>query len=711
VMMAHSITSLRPIAHLDWRMFVEGQSAMEAVLRDDPSGFYGRMTFSTRDTYRHVVERIARRTGAGEEDVARRAIALARAGTDGAAAQPLRAHVGYYLVDEGLSELEAETRYRPKPREAVHRWVLRHPNLVFVGGILAGTIGALIAVLWLGGPEARPMWPALLALGLIPASDIAISVMNQLVTAFLPPRALPKLDLRTSGGIPAELRTAVVIPTLFWSVDAVHEALENLEVQFLANREPHLHFAVLSDFTDAPAATMPGDDDIVGAAADGVRALNERYADGAATPFYLFHRPRRWNPQQGAWMGWERKRGKLAEFNRFLRGGAADAFSVIVGDAAPLGDVRYVITLDSDTVLPPDTAPDLVGALAHPLNRAVYDPAVGRVVRGYGILQPRVGVSLPSAHRSHFAAIHSGHPGVDPYTTAVSDVYQDMYGEGSFTGKGIYDVDAFEQATHGRFPENALLSHDLIEGSYARAGLVTEITVYDDYPGRYLTWTRRKHRWIRGDWQLLDWLTGRVMGPDGPERNRLSILSRWKILDNLRRSTVEIGLLTFLVAGWTVLPGSPLRWTLLGLAAIAAPWIVAFLIAAVRPPLDKSWRAYYAAVGRDAVTSVQQVALVVAFLPHQAWISADAIVRTLWRLFVSRRLLLEWQTASTTESTLAGSARIVWGAMWPAIAITAAIVLAAMQAVRDDSGGLLELVVALAPVAALWLAAPVIAHS
>ncbi|HEX8431446.1 MAG TPA: protein ndvB, partial [Longimicrobium sp.] len=531
------------------------------------------------------------------------------------------------------------------------------------------------AVLWLAGAEARTAWVAVLLVCLLPAFDIALSVVNQLVTALLPPRSLPKLELGGPEGLPAEFRTAVVIPTLFGGVEAVHEALETLEVQFLANRGAHLHFAVLSDFTDADAETRDGDDAIVAAAANGVRALNDRYSDGADDAFYLFHRPRRWNPQQGVWMGWERKRGKLAEFNRFLRGGARGAFSLVVGNVEPLRHSRYVITLDSDTVLPPEAAPALIGAIAHPLNRAVYDASRGRVVRGYGVLQPRVGVTLPSAHRSRFAAIHSGHPGVDPYTTAVSDVYQDLYGEGSFTGKGIYDVDAFEQATHGRFPENTLLSHDLIEGSYAHAGLATEISVYDDYPARYLTYTRRKHRWIRGDWQLLPWLAPRVAGPDGVEANRLPLLSRWKILDNLRRSTVELGQLFLFIAAWTFLPGSPPRWTALALAAVAAPWIVSLLLAMLRPPLDKSWRAFYGAVGHDALTSAQQAGLAITFLPHQAWISADAIARTLWRLGVSRRLLLEWQTASAVEHADAGSARGVWRAMAPALALVGGVAL------------------------------------
>jgi cyclic beta-1,2-glucan synthetase len=712
VMMANSITSLRTIAQMDWKKFVEDQSAMEVVLRGDPASFYRRMTFGTRDRYRHVIEGIARRTERREVDVAARAVELARAEERALPEPALRSHVGYFLIDEGRLELEAALGYRPKIREALHRGVLRHPNLVFVGGFLAGTAAGLAALLGLAGPEAKTAWLSVLLVALLPAADIALSVVNQLVTAYLPPRTLPKLDLHERG-IPAEFRSAVVVPTLFGGVAAVHEALANLEVQFLANREPNLHFALLSDFTDAPTEKADDDDAIVAAAAEGVRALNERYAPRTADAFYLFHRPRRWNPQQGVWMGWERKRGKLAQFNQFLRGGAGEAFSTIVGDAEPLRRVRYVITLDADTVLPPDAAPELIGALAHPLNRAVFDPTSGRVVRGYGILQPRVGVSLPSAHRSHFAAIHSGHPGVDPYTTAVSDVYQDLYGEGSFTGKGIYDVDAFERATRGRFPENALLSHDLIEGSYARAGLATEVSVYDDYPTGYLTYTRRKHRWIRGDWQLIGWLGRRVPGPDGPERNRLPMLSHWKILDNLRRSTVEIGLLLFLVAGWTVLPGSPLRWTALGLAAIAAPWIVSLLLAALRPPRDKSWRAYYWSVGQDALTSAQQIGLALAFLPHQAWVSADAIARTLWRLWVSGRFLLEWQTASSAEQARTGSARAVWRAMWPAPAVAMALVaaLVAYEFGTDGSTSLWQLAVAFGPLCALWISSPAIAHA
>jgi cyclic beta-1,2-glucan synthetase len=731
VAMAHSIESLRAIGRMEWPGYVERCSLLEAALRQDPSGFYPRMTFATRDEYRHVVERLARRTTRAEVDVAGSAVQLAARATRARPDDPRTHHVGYYLVAEGRAELEQVAGYRPAWDEALYRWVLQHPNLVFVGGVLA----ALATVLFLGASAARTSWTVIVIAALLPATDIAVNLVNQLVTIFLPPRLLPKLDFRTRGvgeeGIPAEYRTAVVVPILFSSVDAVEEALEHLEVQYLANPEAYLHFALLSDFTDAPAEHQDGDTAILDAAVRGIHTLNARYAGRAQDRFYLFHRPRRWNPQQDAWLGWERKRGKLAQFNRFVRGHGHDAFHTVVGDIATIRRVRYVITLDSDTVLPPDAAALLVGAMAHPLNRAVYDPERGRVVRGYGILQPRVGVSLPSAHRSRFAALHSGQPGVDPYTTAVSDVYQDLYGEGSFTGKGIYDVDAFEQATHGRFPENTLLSHDLIEGSYARAGLATEIEVYDEYPSRYLVHARRKHRWIRGDWQLVRWLFPRVPGPDGPEPNRLSMVSRWKIIDNLRRSLTEIAQLSFLVAGWTILPGSPLRWTVLGLLAIAAPWIVSLALAALRVPLDKSWRAYYAAVGRDAVTSAQQATLAVVFLPHQAWLSLDAIGRTLWRLGVSRHNLLEWQTASQSEHQVAGAAASAWRTLWPSALLAVAALFSALMLewfrLRTGSPGLLlpgepaatsppgtrlwAIALGAVPLVAAWVAAPAVADA
>ncbi len=710
VTVSNCITSLRAIARLDWKEFVESQSATERILRKDLSGHYGNMMFGTRDHYRHVVEHIAKRTKKAEEEIANAALGLS---VTGQGQGDRRSHVGYYLIDEGRFELERETGYTPPLTERIHRWTQRHPTVVYFGGMAGATLLLLGVLFTVVGSASISERIVILLLTLIPVNEAAISIVNQLVTLLMPPHLLPKLEFRENG-IPDELRTAVVVPTLFGSVKAVVEALEHIEVQYLANRDSNLHFAILSDFTDGDAEVQPGDAEILQAAVGGIEKLNSKYERESGAVFYLFHRSRMWNEKQGVWMGWERKRGKLGQFNRFLRSQDREAFSTVVGDTAPLGDVRYVITLDSDTVLPRDAAQMLTGLIAHPLNRAEYDPGEGRVVRGYGIFQPRVGVSLTSAHASHFAAIHSGHPGVDPYTTAVSDVYQDLFSEGSFTGKGIYDVDAFEQATHGRFPENTLLSHDLIEGTYTRAGLATDIEVYDDYPARYLTYTRRKHRWIRGDWQLLGWLGRTVPGPHGPTPNRLSAISRWKILDNLRRSITEIAQLVLLVAGWFFLPGSPMLWTLVTLTTIAFPWLFSILLAMLRPPRDQSWAAYYAAVGRDMLVSAQQIALAVTFLPHQAVVSADAIIRTLIRLTITKAKLLEWQTASQVERSMATGSRLeVWRRMWPVVTISVLLAVAVVARMTGWGGVPEGIIVGVAtlPLVAAWLVSPGIAHS
>ncbi|MEO5590227.1 MAG: glucoamylase family protein [Gemmatimonadaceae bacterium] len=668
------------------------------------------MSFTTRDHYRHVVERIAKRTKRPEEEIANLALGLSV--QNHGQGEDRKQHIGYYLIDQGRLELEEAVGYKPSLGERLNRWTERHPTVLFFGGIATGTTLLILALQWVVPEATLAQRIAVFLLALIPANEIAIGIVNQLVTMLVPPHLLPKMEFRDTG-IPDEFRTAVVVPTLFGNVKAVREALSHIEVQFLANRDPNLSFAILSDFTDAATETTPGDDEIIEAVVTGIEELNRKYTAEAGAVFHVFHRRRLWNEQQGVWMGWERKRGKLGQFNQFLRGKSGDAFPVVAGDTTVLEKVRYVITLDSDTVLPRDSAQMLTGAMAHPLNKAEYDQQLGRIVRGYGILQPRVGVSLTSAHASQFAAIHSGHPGVDPYTTAVSDVYQDLFSEGSFTGKGIYEVDAFEEATHGRFPENTLLSHDLIEGAYSRAGLVTDIEVYDDYPARYLTYTRRKHRWIRGDWQLLRWLGKTVSGKQGPARNRLSAISRWKIFDNLRRSVVELAQMVLLLAGWLWLPGSPLMWTTAVLLMLAAPWLFSLLLAILRPPRDQSWLAYYGAVARDAGVNAQQWTLAVAFLPHQATVSADAIVRTLVRLWVTHRHLLEWQTASQVERSMASGSHLeAWRKMWP-VPVISVVVLAVVTILVSQTpagGARVALLAATMPLLALWLSSPMIAQ-
>ncbi|MEO8520939.1 MAG: glucoamylase family protein [Acidobacteriota bacterium] len=501
-------------------------------------------------------------------------------------------------------------------------------------------------------------------------------------------------------GVPESDRTMVVVPAIVDSVPRLTALFDDLEVRFLGNRDACLHFALLSDFTDADEAARDGEADVLAAACRRVDELNECHG---ADRFYFFHRERRWNPGEGRWMGWERKRGKLAEFNRLLRGATDTSFSVTHGDASRLRLIRYVITLDSDTQLPMDAARDLVGTLSHPLNRPRFDPARARVTEGYGVLQPRVGVNVVSANRTAFAKVFSGHVGIDPYTTAVSDIYQDLFHEGSYVGKGIYDVDAFEAALANRVPENALLSHDLFEGFYARAGLVTDIHLVDDYPGQYLAYAARQHRWVRGDWQIIRWLWRTV--PDGlrhPVRNALPAVARWKILDNLRRSLLAPALMILLAAGWTILPGSALIWTVLAVAVLAFPAYVQVarsLSSRVRGvPLSQ-----HVAAERDhLVTSARQSLLSATFLAHQSWLMTDAIVRTIWRLLISRRRRLEWMSADLVarqDFSAAEVARRMWAG--PVLAAAAGVLVAVVSPVH--------LSLAL-PLIALWAGSPWIAY-
>ena len=710
LVMANSIASLRAIGNIDWRDFVEEASLAEAILRRDPAGVYASMTFGTRDRYRHVVERLAKRSDTPELDVATAAVEAASAAAARLGPGALEAHIGYHLVDAGLSALERSLGYRTPVAERWRRLAYAHPSVAYMGAISVLAAAALAALLRPLDGATGPGVVLALCLALAPAADIAVAIVNQLVTLLLPPSRLPRLDF--TARVPAAQRTVVVVPILLGSVEAVEDALDHLEAQYLANDDPEIRFALLGDFLDADGPVAPGDDAILDAAIGGVRALNASYVEksAASSPFYLFHRSRRLNTADGRWMGWERKRGKLADFNAFVLGGGGDAFSTTEGDLPWLHSVRYVITLDSDTVLPRDAAVTLIGTMAHPLNRAEFDEQVGRVTRGYGILQPRVSVSLASANGSRYAAIFAGHPGVDPYTTAVSDVYQDLFAEGTYTGKGIYDVAVFEEATAGRFPENSLLSHDLIEGSFARAALVTDVEVFDDYPTRYLTATRRLHRWIRGDWQLLPWLVSEIPGPRGRGVNPLAPVSRWKMLDNMRRSVTPVLVLAWLVAGWTVLPNAGLGWTLTALAAFGFPWYAPLVVAAFRPPRGESFRPYYAGLAHDVSSAVKQFGIAVVMLPHQALLAADAIVRTIYRVAVTHRRMLEWQTASQAERASLGGRGPVWRRMGSAVGLAAALLMLMWtHSLRAGASPLGWLV--LGALTLCWLLAPEIAYA
>ncbi|HUY14210.1 MAG TPA: glucoamylase family protein [Terriglobia bacterium] len=648
VPLSRLIRSLREIDDAEWGERIEEISATEQVLRQDPSEAYSLMDFESRNLYRQAVQELGAFSEVDELEIASKAIGLARAarnklGSMSHVAQR-RSHVGYYLVDKGRPFLEKQIGYRPPLPKQIQRAIRQGPEIFYLTGIELVTF-ALIGFVLSGLRVDVPLFWAVLFL-LIPATESATGVMNQLISFLLPPCPLPKLDF--SRGIPEECATVVAVPTLLINKQQVRQMVRDLEIRYLGNRDANLHFALLTDSPDS-AKAFDGRDALVDLCSELVKGLNEQYSGRSGGSFFHFHRHRTYNPSEGTWMGWERKRGKLLDFNNLLRGGY-DSFPVKVGDLSLLPKIRYVITLDADTQLPRESAHRLIGAMAHPLNRAVIDPATNTVVEGYGILQPRVGISVRSANRSRFANIYSGQTGFDIYTRAVSNVYQDLLGEGSFTGKGIYEVGVFQRVLSKRFPMNAILSHDLIEGAYSRAGMVSDVELIDDYPSQFSAYSRRKHRWVRGDWQIMRWLLPRV--PDYSGRsvpNPITVMSRWKILDNLRRSLVESATLVLLLAGWFFLPGGPTHWTVAVLALLLIPSYLRLVLS-----LSQAFRAEnlsgYLSEAADSFTAGQlDVFMLLAFLAHQTLVTLDAIVRTLIRLTITRRRLLEWETAAETE--------------------------------------------------------------
>ncbi|MES2638536.1 MAG: glucoamylase family protein [Myxococcota bacterium] len=696
------ITSMRALSSIDWADFVEDVSLLEAVLGGQAP--VPVLDFSTRDRYRHVVEELAR--GSGWSEVAIGQLAVDKARTSGAPRGAREAEAGYYLLSTGRTALEAEIGYRPPWSQRVRRIARLEPTVGYVGAILFATAIALaiplsVSTAW-GAPLIEGIVLGLLAL--IPASELAIGLVNRWATRLVGPRKLPKLALE--DGVPAELRTMVVVPTLLCDEAEVWELVERLEVHFLANDDGDLRFALVSDWPDAPTERMDGDDALLAVARQAIAELNARHAPVATAPgitgprFFLLHRGRRWNERQGVWMGWERKRGKLHELNRLLRG-ATDTTFLDAGiadsgvDLAAL-QIRYVITLDADTRLPHGSAKKLVGAIAHPLNRAVHDPVTRCVVQGYGILQPRITPTLPESGEGTLAQrVYSGPAGIDPYAFAVSDVYQDLFDEGSFTGKGIYDIDAFELAMAGRVPENTMLSHDLFEGLHARAGLLSDVELFESSPAHYQVAAARHHRWARGDWQLLPWIFTR-----GP----IPFIGRWKMLDNLRRTLVAPAGLATLLASWTLADGRPWVWTLFVGASIAVPVLLPVLLDMLPRRTGLSMRSFARGVGEDLVLALLRVGLAIALLAEQAWQMIDAITRTLYRLAVSHRRMLEWVTA---EQVKRGS-KLDLAAFQRQMARSVGLTVLALVAVVGDAPGAFGLA---ATFATLWIFSPVIARA
>ena len=698
VSISNSISSLRFLSTNDWRDFVEATSIVEQILCRDINGVYGKMDFFTRDHYRHAVEKMAKYGHKSEYEIAWMAIDACKEQLEKNDADFRTAHVGYYLTGRGTVEIEKAAKVKFPFTENLRKAVSKFPLLVYAGGITIITFLVCWGLLEKAYMDGLRNW-LLVILGIVSftgTSQLVIKCINWISTLLARPALLSRMDF--SKGIPDEYRSLIVVPTIITGIEEIDNLAEGLEVRFLANRDANLHFALLTDFKDAQESISEEDNRLLQYVKDKIIGLNKKYNRIKNDTFFLFHRPRKWNINDKIWMGFERKRGKLAELNGLLRGNAKDKFSLIVGEEAFFSQIKYVITLDTDTQLPRDTAWKMIGTIAHPLNHAVYSEKKQRVVEGYAILQPRVSNSLPDAGSSVYARIHGNEPGTDPYTRAVSDVYQDLFQEGSFIGKGIYDVDAFEKALHNKFPDNRILSHDLLEGCYARSGLLSDVQLYEEYPSGYNADIKRRHRWIRGDWQIAAWMLPFVPGPDKKFRkNTLSALSRWKIFDNIRRSLSPAALIIMLLFGWVF--ASAWFWTLVVTLIIVLPVVISFCWDIYKKPADVVLMQHTIFSFKAAVNNFIQHIVEFIFLPYEAYINFDAVIRTNWRMLISHKKLLEWNPAGNYKNSKRKNIIQVYLLMWPA-PFFAVIVLAYLTVYSP-----LTLIVS-APVLILWMLSP-----
>jgi hypothetical protein len=704
-----AMQSLSRLEQFEWPPLLESLTSFDAVLRQDPGGTYAAMDDETRYAYRNRVAHLARHADFNEFEVARAAIGLALAAKRTGDADPRRAeriqHVGYTLFSEGLADLKHRIGYHGPPAERIRDFLCRHNEDLYLCGIISLTMALIIPIIAPIVPR-NDFFLAMftLLLALVPVSQGAVSLVNGVVTSLLKAQQLPKMEYEM--GVPVESTTLVVVPTLLIHEEQVRELFEDLEGRYLANEDPNIHFALLTDLPDTKERPSSDEDHpLVVLAAQCTEDLNRKYARGRGGAFLLLHRRRIFIARQGVWMGWERKRGKVLDLNKLLQHDY-DSFPIKRGPIDVLETVRYVITLDADTKLPYGTARRMIGTISHPLNRAIIHPTSGIVAVGYGILQPRVGVSVASAARSRLAAIYSGETGFDMYTRAVSDVYQDLFGEGIFAGKGIYEVSILHRVLEHRFPRNLLLSHDLIEGAYVRTGLVTDVEVVDDYPSHYSAYTRRSHRWIRGDWQILRWLFSPVPDERGHMvPNPISLISRWKILDNLRRSLVEPVTFLLLVFGWLFLPGGAGYWTLITVTLLLLPALfqLSFDLGKALLKLEPS----AAATATETFAGSLVMALIhLTFLAHQMMLSLDAIARSLNRSYFSGRQLLEWETTAQAETSSRRTSLDIYLRLSPVVALLLAGLIAMVRREALLTASPVLLLWLIAPAAVAWLNAP-----
>ncbi|NNV54871.1 glycoside hydrolase family 94 protein [Limnovirga soli] len=701
VSISNSIGSLRLLGAMDWRDFVENHSIVEKKLREDNNGIYSLMDFATRDRYRHIVENIAKKSTSSEFEVACIAIQLMQEHIVKNEDEEYASHVGYYLIGEGVAATKKMANFRAPFLKKIKQAFQRHNFFVYLTSIIVITIAISALILKKASAETNQFWllGVIVIFALLCASQLAISVTNFFSTLLVKPYLLPRMDF--SIEIPSAYRTLVVIPVMLINKGEIENLLEALEIRFLANRNKHLHFGLLTDFTDASQEILDEDSIFLTKVSEGILALNKKYQREENDLFYLFHRPRKWNPQQNTWMGYERKRGKISDLNGLLRGSSKECFSFIIGDQSVFPLIRFVITLDADTHLPLDTAWKLIGTMAHPLNRAWYNPNKKRITKGYGILQPRVTVSLPDNDGSLFTRMHGNEAGIDPYTRASSDVYQDLFSEGSFIGKGIYEIDIFRTVLDGKFAENSILSHDLLEGCYLRSGLVSDVQLFEKYPATYRSDMTRNIRWVRGDWQILSWMFPFVPGSDKhSHKNPLSALSRWKIFDNIRRSLIPLALTGLMLSGWMVLT-STLFWTILVTSIILIPIFISSAWDTIKKPKDIILLNHLKNSFRRIIDISGKTLFNFICFPYEAYANCKAIFVTIWRMLFTRKKMLEWHPFSNNIFTNILPFSASYYTMWVSPFLSIALFTFLLIYLPSN------LIVAL-PVLLLWFIAPFI---
>ncbi|MBA4263556.1 MAG: hypothetical protein C0453_00615 [Comamonadaceae bacterium] len=688
VSVSNAVRSLHLINNLDWTLPVARMS--EVIQRLDESAAFRAESDLSRDQCTHAIEQLARQTRRTEIEVTQAAASMVPAAPD--AMDPGPAH---WLIGDGRRQLLAALGTRGLAADRWQRWMAGGRGWVYAGLMSAGVAWLTLALL----QTAAMSWATVLVwpVAVLVISEAVIALLNRTLAESVRVRRLPRLAL--ASGLQSEHRTLVIVPCLLSSPAAIETLLQRLEQHHLANTEAHTCFALLSDWLDAPQASVEGDERLLTQALDGIARLNERHGsiDEQTGRFALLHRPRTWSESERAWIGWERKRGKIEALLEWL----VEEDPTANGPFMPLGPhcrigrgYRFVITLDADTGMPPGALREMVSIAAHPLNQPCLDPVTRRVISGYGILQPRISSPVPARDDvTPFGWLFAGPWGFDLYNAGSSELYQDLFAQGSFQGKGLLNIAAVHASLKGRTPQESLLSHDLYEGIWAGAAHLSDVSLVEESPLHPAVASARMHRWIRGDWQLLPLMRLAFQGRAGP-------LSQWKMLDNLRRSLIAPASLALLWLSWGTGVVAPAQALLAVLAALGLGPLISAVAGLVPGRSHLAWRHFIQGGAVDIARALGGTLWLAATLPHAALSSTDAIARTLWRLLVSRRRLLEWTTAAQAQAHAGTSWAWFWKKHWPASALALAWTLSALAMPQAATGWLVS-------IGLVWMFAPV----